>query len=571
MKAADRQLEQRVARRIPGVGLAILRGGLFALPLLFFALFYFYPLIAILQVSFASAEASIAGIVSLWRDSYYLSVLWFSVWQAALSTALTLALGLPIAYVFARYRFRGKTLLRALATVPFVLPTVVVAAAFAALLGQNGVVNTILGDMLGIPAPLKLENTLTLILIAHVFYNLTVVLRIVGGFWANLDPRMVEAARVLGASRWRAWIEVTLPLLMPALGAAALLIFLFTFTAFGTILILGGPRFATIEVEIYRQAVDFFNLPVAGALSVLQIITTLALTVVYTRLQERASLPLDLRPQTAVQLPVIGWRRRLLVGAVIGVLLLLLLAPLLALAYRSIALGGEWSLQFYRLLQQNQRNSYFFVPPLTAVRNSLMFAGATTILALLLGVPAAYALTRRERWLRAILDPLFILPLGTSAVTLGFGYIIALDEPPLNLRTSPLLVPLAHTLIAFPFVVRAVLPVLRGIDPRLREAVAVQGAGPLRVLWEVDVPIVARAIVVGAVFAFTVSMGEFGATLLLYLPDYPTMPLVIYRFIGQPGLANYGQALAMSTLLMLVTALGFVAIERLRIGDIGEF
>ncbi|MBV9787111.1 MAG: iron ABC transporter permease [Chloroflexi bacterium] len=571
MKAVDRQLEQPGRRTASGLGLALLRGGLFALPLLFFALFYFYPLIAILRVSFASAEESIAGIVSLWRDSYYLSVLWFSVWQAALSTALTLALGLPIAYVFARYRFWGKTLLRALATVPFVLPTVVVAAAFAALLGQNGVVNTILGDLLGIPALLKLENTLTLILIAHVFYNLTVVLRIVGGFWANLDPRMVEAARVLGASRWRAWVEVTLPLLMPALGAAALLIFLFTFTAFGTILILGGPRFATVEVEIYRQAVDFFNLPVAGALSVLQIIATLALTVVYTRLQERASLPLDLRPQTTVQLPVVGWRRRLLVGAVVGVLLLLLLAPLLALAYRSIALGGEWTLQFYRLLQQNQRNSYFFVPPLTAVRNSLMFASATTILALLLGVPAAYALTRRERWLRAILDPLFILPLGTSAVTLGFGYIIALDEPPLNLRTSPLLVPLAHTLIAFPFVVRAVLPVLRGINPRLREAVAVQGAGPLRVLWEVDVPIVARAIVVGAVFAFTVSMGEFGATLLLYLPDYPTMPLVIYRFIGQPGLANYGQALAMSTLLMLVTALGFVAIERLRIGDIGEF
>lgn len=551
--------------------LALLRVALSGLPLIFFALFYFYPLAAILRLSFTSAEQSVAGMAALWRDSYYLRVLWFSVWQATLSTALTLAFGLPAAYVFARYQFRGKTLLRALATVPFVLPTVVVAAAFAALLGQNGLVNTALGGLLGRDAPLRLDNTLTLILIAHVFYNFTVVLRIVGGFWANLDPRIADAARVLGANRRRVWFEVTLPLLMPALGAAALLIFLFTFTAFGTILILGGPRFATVEVEIYRQAVDFFNLPIAGALSVLQIVATLALTIVYTRLQERASLPLDLRPQATLQRPVIGWRRRLLVGVVLGVMLVLLLAPLLALAYRSIALGGEWSLRFYRLLQQNQRSSYFFVPPLTAMRNSLMFASATTLLALLLGVPAAYLLTLRQRLLRAILDPLFILPLGTSAVTLGFGYIIALDEPPLNLRTSPLLVPLAHTLIALPFVVRAVLPVLRGIDPRLREAAAVQGAGPLRVLWEVDVPIVARAIVVGAVFAFTVSMGEFGATLLLYLPEYPTMPLVIYRFIGQPGLANYGQALAMSTLLMLVTALGFIAIERLRIGDIGEF
>ncbi|HZB94667.1 MAG TPA: ABC transporter permease subunit, partial [Herpetosiphonaceae bacterium] len=169
------------------------------------------------------------------------------------------------------------------------------------------------------------------------------------------------------------------------------------------------------------------------------------------------------------------------------------------------------------------------------------------------------------------LDPLFMLPLGTSAVTLGFGYIIALDAPPLNLRASPLLVPIAHTLIAFPFVVRAVLPVLRGINPRLREAAAVLGAPPGRVIWEVDAPIIARAVLIGAVFAFTISLGEFGATLLLSRPEFPTMPVVIYRFLGQPGIENYGQALAMSTLLMLVTVLGFVAIERLRIGDLGEF
>jgi len=164
-----------------------------------------------------------------------------------------------------------------------------------------------------------------------------------------------------------------------------------------------------------------------------------------------------------------------------------------------------------------------------------------------------------------------MLPLGTSAVTLGFGYIIALDQPPLDLRASPLLIPVAHTLIAFPFVVRALLPVLRGINPRLREAAAVLGASPGRVIWEVDTPILARAILIGAVFAFTISLGEFGATLLIGRPEFPTMPLVIFRFLGQPGVDNYGQALAMSTLLMLVTTLGFLAIERLRIGDLGEF
>jgi thiamine transport system permease protein len=162
-----------------------------------------------------------------------------------------------------------------------------------------------------------------------------------------------------------------------------------------------------------------------------------------------------------------------------------------------------------------------------------------------------------------------MLPLATSAVTLGFGYIITFDTPPLNLRTSPLLIVLAHTLVALPFVIRSLLPALRSIQPALREAAAVLGASPLRVWREVDLPIASRALLVGAVFAFTISMGEFGATVFIARPDTPTMPVAIFRFLSQPGALNYGQALAMSTLLMLVCAIGFVVIERFRVG--GEF
>jgi thiamine transport system permease protein len=219
----------------------------------------------------------------------------------------------------------------------------------------------------------------------------------------------------------------------------------------------------------------------------------------------------------------------------------------------------------------NRRGSVFFVPPVEAVRNSVGFATLTVLLALVLGTISAYLLARREGRLSHWLDPLFMLPLGVSAVTLGFGYIIAMDEPPLNLRTSPLLIPLAHTLVAFPFVVRSLLPVLRGIHPHLREAAANLGASPSRVWREIDLPIVARALLVGAVFAFTVSIGEFGATALIARPQYPTMPIAIYRFLGQPGTLNYGQALAMSTLLMIVCTVGFLAIERFRYGEIGEF
>jgi thiamine transport system permease protein len=548
---------------------------LYLLPLAFLALLFFYPLARIFGISLTSAEGGgLETLHKLVSTDYYVRTLWFTVWQAAVSTLLTVLLALPGAYIFGRYEFRGKTLMRALTTVPFVMPTIVVAAAFSSLLGPKGRLNLWLMAWQGLDRPpIRLEHTIWIILLAHVFYNYTVVLRMVGGFWANLNPRLEEAARVLGGSRWQVLRKVTLPLLSPAIGASALLVFIFCFTSFGVVLILGGPRFATLEVEIYRQTIHLFNLPLAAALSLVQILFTLGLMLVYTRLQARLSVPLDFRPRRATQQRPRTWQAWLLVIANLAFMLVLLVTPLLALVERSLSTGsgGEYSLHYYQLLSYSRRGSILFVPPWEAVRNSVAFGVATVILALALGIPAASLLARPQSRLARWVDPLFMLPLGTSAVTLGFGYIVALDKPPLNLRASPVLLPLAHTLVAFPFVVRSLLPVLRGIQPSLRQAAAVLGASSWRVWHEVDLPIMSRAILVSVVFAFTISLGEFGATVLIARPQYPTLPVAIYRFLGQPGTANYGQALAMSSLLMLVCAVGFLAIERFRIGDVGEF
>lgn len=551
---------------------------LYLTPLLFLAVFFFYPLLSIIVLSFApEGTLDISALRKLISTDYYAHILWFTIWQATLSTLLTLILALPGAYVFARYQFRGKSLLQALTTIPFVLPTVVVAMAFTALLGPRGWVNQTLMTALGLDGPpINLQHTIWIILLAHIFYNYTIVLRIVGGFGANLNPRIEEAARMLGA-RWRdvLW-RVTLPLLTPAIAAAALLVFIFSFTSFGVILILGGPRFATLEVEIYRQTVNLFNLPLAAALSIVQILFTFSLMWVYTRLQARTAVPLDMRPREYTQRRVSSLGDRLIVGVNVALMLVLLIAPLLALVERSFTLGGAFSVRSYGELFVNRRDSILYVPPVQAVVNSLGFALVAVVLALVLGLISASLLARPGRRpgirrLQSLFDPLLMLPLGTSAVTLGFGYIIALDEPPLNLRTSLFLIPLAHTLVAFPFVVRSLLPALRGIKPSLRETASVMGASPWQVWRQVDLPIVARALLVGAVFAFTISMGEFGATALIARPQTPTMPVAIYRFLGQPGTLNYGQALAMSTLLMLVCAVGMIAIERFRVGDVGEF
>ncbi len=553
---------------------------IYSIPIVFLILFYFYPLASILSLSFApEGHFDPTALETLFSKPYHLRTLWFTIWQALVSTLLTVGLALPGAYVFARYEFPGKSLVQALTTVPFVLPTIVVAMAFSALLGPRGLVSTILTDLLKLDRPpLNLQHTLAIILLAHVFYNYTLVVRIVSTYWANLDPRLAEAARMLGASRWRAFREVTLPLLIPAIGAAALLVFIFCFTSFGVVLVLGGPRFATLEVEIYRQTINYFNLPLAATLSVFQILFTFAMMAVYTRLQARTALPLELRSRRATQRRPGNWRERLLVGVNVGLMLALLVTPLGALVARSFSTTGGISLDFYRFLLYNPRKSAFYVPPGAAILNSLGFALATMGLSVILGLMAVSALAPRKEtrffpkigFLR-LLDPLFMLPLGTSAVTLGLGYIVALDEPPLDLRASPLLVVLAHTLVALPFVVRSVLPALHAINPRLREAAALLGAPPWRVWREVDLPIVARAVLVGAVFAFTISMGEFGATSLIARPERPTLPVAIYRYLGRPGALNYGQAMAMATVLMLVCAMGFLAIERFRVGEIGEF
>ncbi len=542
---------------------------LWGAPLVFLAVFFFLPLGAVFRLA---VESWAGGTLFNWGR--VLRPLGFTFWQAGLSTLLTLAVGLPAAYVFARFEFPGKRLLRVLTTLPFILPTVVVAASFNALLGPRGGLNLLLMNAFGLDTPpIQVLNTLGAILLVHVFYNTTVVIRVVGSALAQLDPRLEQAARVLGASPLRTLREVTLPLLKPALLSAALLVFLFDFTSFGVVLLLGGPRYATLEVEIYIQALQMLNLPLAGLLSAVQLACTLAISVLNSRLGGRRAVPLSPRLRGEGTRPVKTWRERLLVGGLVFLLAALLVSPLAALGLRSVtrlepargergAVQSGLTLDYYRELFVNRRGSLFYVPPIEAARNSLAYAGTTVVISLALGALASAALnrpSRANRWL----EPLLLLPLGASAVTLGLGFIVVFNRPPLDARSFPLLIPIAHSLVALPFVVRTLAPAMASIPRSLKHAAAVLGASPLRAWLEVDLPIIARAALVSAVFSFTISLGEFGATSFLARPATPTLPVAIYRFLSQPGGLNYGQAMAMATLLLLVCALGILVIERL--------
>jgi thiamine transport system permease protein len=541
------------------------RVALAAVPLAFLAVFFAWPLVAIVDRGLRpEGDCRLDVVGDVLADPSVREVVWFTCWQAVASTVLTVLVALPGAYCFARFSFPGKRVVWALLIVPFVLPTVVVAAAFLALLGPRS------------PVGLDLRGTVWVILVAHVFFNYAVVARTVGGLWARLDPALEDAARVLGASPWRAFRQVTLPLLAPAIAAASSIVFLFTFTSFGVVLLLGGQTRRTLEVEIYTRTARLLQLDTAAVLALLQLIGVTLVLVAYARFQERRALPARLRPEAEVVRRPRTAGERAFLFANLSVMALLLGVPLGVLVLRSLDTGAGWGLANFASLDEARRGSILFVPPVEAVRTSLLFAVAATVIALVVGGLAAVAITAGPggaRWasLGRFVDVALMLPLGTSAVTVGFGFLIALDEPPLDLRDSAWLVPIAHALVAIPFVVRTLVPVMRSIDPRLRDAGAVLGAGPGRVWRTVDLPIVGRAVLVAAGFAFAVSVGEFGATAFLARADQPTVPVAIARILGQPGVANFGRAMALSVVLMAVTVVVMLLVERVRVARIGEF
>ena len=486
---------------------------------------------------------------------------------AAAITAFSLLVGLPAAWVFARFTFPGRRLLRALFAVPFVLPTVVVAAAFLALLGPRSVINQLLAGNPWFPgARIRLDGSATAVVIAGVFFNVAVVSRLVGGLWAHIDPRLEDAARALGASPWRAFREVTWPLLRPAVLSAASIVFLFSVTSFALVLLLGAPGQPTLEVEIWRQTSIMLNLTVAAALVVIQMVGVAALA---RGPRQMAGAPVPWRsgwhPTSEVARPPRTRRERVAVAGVVG-------RP--GRCSWGCPCWRSWSApsrparatamsRGRRLLHTTQRSG-MSVPPIDALTDSLLFATATLFIAGTLGAMIALVVGYRSGWLPRSFDALVMLPLGTSAVIVGFGFLISLDQPPIDLRASVLLIPIAHSLVALPFVVRAMAPVIRSIDPRLREAAAVLGASPRRVWQEVDAPLVARAALVGAGFAFAISLGEFGATLFIARPDTPTVPIAIDRLLSQPGPLNFAQAMAMSTILMALSVASMLVIERWR-------
>jgi thiamine transport system permease protein len=529
-----------------GTGLELLA----VVPVGFLVVFFAWPVAAIVGRGFSTG-----GVATAVVDGETWKLAGFTLAQAAASTVLAVVAGLPVAFLLARVRLPGIAFARTLVLVPFVLPTVVVGLAFRALWPDGGV---------------------TSIVLANAFFNVAVVARTVSGLWAHLDSRAADAARALGASPWRAFRSVTLPTLAPAIASAAAVVFLFCATSFGVVLILGGARYRTLETEIYLRTVNLLDLSGAAALSLVQFAAVVAALVVGALARKRRETALRLRSNSETgRRPRRGEWWVVAAGcAVLG----LLAAPIIALLVKSVSTSDGWSFAGYRALAGNGAQDTLQVSGWEAALNSLRTASDATTLAMVVGVLASVVLValrrtpgRPARGAGEVMDVALMLPLGVSAVTVGFGYLVTLSALPGDLRTSPLLVPLAQALVIIPLVVRMVLPVLRSVDDRLRQAAATLGASPARVWREIDLPLTLRSLVAAAGFGYVVALGEFGATSFLARPDAPTLPVAVASLIGRPGELNNQMAYAACAMLMVVTALAVAVIDRAGRSSVGEF
>lgn len=559
----------RSRRSLGGEGL------LLPFPLLFLIIFFYAPIANLLREGLTKDGAfSLEFVRKILADDYFQHVILFTLWQALLSTLASIILGLPLAYILTRYDFPLKRAVRALTIVPFVLPAITVALGFALLFGRNGYLNQFLMKLFGLSEPpLPIMYSLTGIVLAHAFYNAPIITRTVHAAWERLDPRYEESARTLGASRFYVFKDITLPMILPGLLSGAALVFIFCFLSFPIVLSVGGGRFSTIEVEIYTRVVtrldpEFINYKLGAALALIGLMLSLGMTYLYLRLQGSFARQAEhVRPRSTIPL-FVGVRdllrpAKILLWLYVLVSVLLFVGPVLAIVIDSFwedtPGGGRWTLRWYSYIFTPDYEALLGDSPLQAILNSLGFGLGATMIAVPLGLIFAYMIARL-RWAgRRLFDTLLMAPLATSSIVLAFALLRAFNAPPFKLAGTATAVIIAHAVIIFPFVVRALVPVLENLDMKIVEMARSLGASRWRALREIELPLVAGGLIAGAVFAFALSLGEMSATLMLARPGLNTMPVAVYRFLSQHSL---GAPSAMSTVMIAVSALAFILLER---------
>jgi thiamine transport system permease protein len=460
--------------------------------------------------------------------------------QAAVSTVVTVLVGLPVAWVVGTFRFRGRRLVRTVALVPFVLPSVVLATAVAAVLGPSGLVDA--------------RGTWWAVIIAHLSFNLAVIVLVVGGAVADRGRSLDDAGRLLGVGPIRSLWRVTVPAVAPAIASAAAVVFLFCLTSFGVVVILGGGAVTTLEVEIWVRATRQYDLSGAAVLAVVQVVAVVAALGLHARVSRRAGAE---GGRSVRRHPAVTSERVAVVLASVAVALVAGV-PLAAVAVRSFHVGPDLTFANWSGLGSVTQGTGLAISPVQVALTSFVTASVATVLAATVAVPVSALVAHRPG---GAAERISLLPIAVSAITIGFGLVLVAGRPPVDLRRSWWLIPVAQALVAVPLVVRVVAPALRAVPRAAVDTAAMLGASPRARWWRVELPAVRGAVAGGAALAFVASLGEFGATVFLARPERTTLPVAIERLMSRPGPAGFGQAMALSCVLVLVCGAVLVVID----------
>ena len=493
------------------------RGGAAArlrtVPMLFLCVFFIVPI-----AGSVARFARTGAIVDVATDPSLRSVAWFTLWQAIASTAATLSIGMPVAWALSRRRVHGARAVTGIVTAPFLMPAVVVATGVAAIVPSRGAVA---------------------IIVAHVVFNVAIVVRVVGPRWTMMSTRLEEVAADLGAGPIRTFVTVSWPLIRGSVLAATSLVFVFCWSSFAVVSILGGSSRRTLETEVFVRAVRLGDVRGAVALAVLQAVFELLVLVIGSgRSNDDGWTPNDRSADGIRSGPAttIAWTGALLVSS-----------PLVAVAIRSVRVRGSWSLSGWRALFDGSLERVG-VDAWSVLGHSARFATVSAAITIVLGCLAV------RRPTPSIVERISVLPLVISAVTLGLGIVVTFDRSPMDWRNRNWLVPVVHAVVALPLAVRTIGPAVRAVDRSLHDTAADLGAAPLRILTRVDLPLIRGAIARAAGIAAAVSIGEFGATSFLTRSGSMTVPIAISQLMGRPGPLLQQAAYALATLTAVACA-----------------
>jgi thiamine transport system permease protein len=511
-------------------------------PIAFLGVLFFWPLSNILSRGFQGNWLN--HLLNI-RD---LQITWFTVWQALVSTLITIALAIPGAYVLYRKRFFGQRAIRSLITIPFMLPTIVVATGF-----------TIFRD-----AGHLWSNPIFWIITAHVFLNYSLAVRTIGSFWMSLDLKTEEAAAMSGAGRFRTLWSISLPQLRPAVISAAASTFLYCSASYGVILVLGGGQVHSLETEIASAANTLLDLPKASALALIQsLLSVIAFGI--TQTGGRANIGIEVGEHDG-EVKALDKRDWLASLFTFPVMLLLIVAPMALIIFKTFTEGSGFVGNFVNLTGRGARN-LLNLSVFDSMANSLRNMVISAAIAMVIGVAVSYLMaipskSFAQTLVNRILDVAFLLPLGISTVVLGFGYLVTFGGYPLPLRETWLVTPLIQSVMSVPVVIRLVYPALVSVDRSHYEAASTAGANRWQIWWLIELPMIRFSVYTAAAFAALVSLGEFGAASLLAYGDQATLPTVLYALISKPGGQNYGMAMASATLIIVLTFGVVFAISR---------